>query len=326
MWPTCTTRPAARAAAATARASATETVRGFSTKQWRTVERQVSATARWLSAGVTTSTASTCGSAAWTSATARARSTPCPTAHSRRAGSTSVTQTVAPSWVRTRRCFSPQRPSPTRRTFIRALLVDQRAAQVLRHLVAEPPVLHPAHDQQVGGGHEDPVQHAVLGPAESPRAVAHGHFQHAVAAHPEQRGDEPVEAAVEHEAAQALAAERAEGAPAVLDRLVAEPVAGPVGDPRRGAAYEAVAVAAMGAPPRHRVPAVEMREQRRDVVRVVLEIRIHGDDQTAAGGLEPRVGGRRLARVGLQPDEANPRVGVAEASDDLGTPVAAAVV
>src|SRR2546426_58019 len=106
-------------------------------KQWRPAPRHASATARWLSAGVTTSTASTCGSACAKSATARARSTPCPIAHSRRSAETSATHTVAPSWLSTRRCFSPQRPRPTSRTFIARLLAAGLATEAFGHLVAQ---------------------------------------------------------------------------------------------------------------------------------------------------------------------------------------------
>src|SRR4029453_18065309 len=145
------------------------------------------------------STASTWASASVKSATARAVSTPCPIAHCRRAGEMSATQTVAPSWVSTRRCFSPQRPRPTSRTFMAGLLAARLAAPILGNLVAEEPVLHPPHYEQVGGGHEHAVHDAVLRLPEPSRPVLHGHLQHAVTAPAGQRGGEVGEARSQHE-------------------------------------------------------------------------------------------------------------------------------
>jgi hypothetical protein len=63
-----------------------------------------------------------------------------------------------------------------------------------------------------------------------------------------------------------------------------------------------------------------------NIVRVVLEIGVHGHHQPAAHGLEAGVGGRRLPRIGLEPHQPHPRVGLAEAADDLGAPVPATIV
>src|SRR4249920_1198211 len=108
-----------------------------------------------------------------------------------------------------------------------------------------------------------------------------------------------MEAAVENELTQAFAPEGAEGTAAVLDALVAQPVAHAVGDARRDAPHPRIAVAALHAPAGRRVPALELPDEGGDVVRIVLQIRVHRDDPGAAGRLESGVGGGGLAGVGL---------------------------
>ena len=151
-------------------------------------------------------------------------------------------------------------------------------------------------------------------------------LEHPEASHLEERGDEAVKPLVEHEVRQALAPEGAEGAPAVLDGLVAQGIAQPVGDARGDAAHHRVTLPAVHPPARHGVPPVQVSEHRRDVVGIVLEIRVHHDHVAAAGRLEAGVGGRRLARIGLEPDEPHARVLLAELADDLRAPILAAVV
>src|SRR5207244_13527394 len=123
------------------------------------------------------------------------------------------------------RRVATQRPRPTRRTFSAVSRADELAAQILGDFVPKPARLHPADDQEVGEGDKRAVPHPVLRAAEAPRAVVDRHLDHAVAPHLEERWDEPMEPSVEHEIAQALATERAERASAVLDGLVAQPVA-----------------------------------------------------------------------------------------------------
>src|SRR5207253_729625 len=69
----------------------------------------------------------------------------------------------------------------------RALLLDEIAAEVLGDFVVEHAGFHPAHDEEIGGGDEDAVQHAVLGLSEAARSVAHRYLEHAIAAHLQQR-------------------------------------------------------------------------------------------------------------------------------------------
>ena len=106
----------------------------------------------------------------------RARgATPACTAKARRSAETSATQSSTPSSPSTRRCFSPQRPRPTSSTFTAAAPV---AAHVLRDLVAQEPVLHPAHHQEVHEGAHRAVADAVLGLAEAARPMIHRHLEH----------------------------------------------------------------------------------------------------------------------------------------------------
>src|SRR5438445_3203300 len=220
------------------------------------------------------STASTSWSATRKSAMARLGSTPWRTAHARRAGDTSAAQRVTPSSPSTRRCFSPQRPRPTSRMFTAGGSVagDEVAAHVLDDLIPEEPGVHPADGQEVREGDGRAIQDTVLRPAEAPRPVAHRHLDHAVAPHLQERRDEAVKAAIEHEPPQAFPPEGAEGAPAVVDRFVGHPVAELIRDPRRDAPHEAVALRALDAPAGRRIPVVEVREQRGNVARVVLEV------------------------------------------------------
>src|SRR5262249_14970076 len=147
-----------------------------------------------------------------------------------------------------------------------------------------------------------------------------------ITSHPEEGRDEAVKALVEDQVAQALAAKRPERAAAVLDGLVAEPVAHAIGDARGGSAHPRIAVAAVDAPAGHRVPLIEMAQHPGDVVGIVLEVGVHHHYPSPPYRLEPRVSGRRLACVGLQPDEASPRILLVKAAHDLGAPVPAAVV
>src|SRR5262249_26814850 len=119
---------------------------------------------------------------------------------------------------------------------------------------------------------------------------------------------------------------RPEGAAAVLDALVAEPVAYAIGQARGDAPDNRVTVAALDAPARHHVPLLQLAEEARNVVRVVLQIGVHHDHPAPEGRLEPGVGGGRLPLVLLESDETDARVAIAKGPDDLGAPVAAPVV
>src|SRR3989304_5696490 len=270
------------------------------------------------------STASTRPSAVVKSATTREGSTPVLAAQARRSGDTSAAHTGAPSSESTRRGFSPPRPQAHQAAPPPASPPPPLAAQILDHLVAEVALRHPAHDEEILECAEGPVGDPVLGFPEAPRPVVDGPLEHAEALHPEERGNEAVEPAVEREPPEAFAAEGPEGAATVLDRIAADRVPDPVGDAGGDLADPRILPARP--PARHRVPPVQVTEQRRDVVGVVLEVRIHGDDPAPAGRLEPGVGGRRLSRVDLEPDEPHAGIALAESTNRLRAPVPAPIV
>src|SRR5215468_7128493 len=106
------------------------------------------------------------------------------------------------------------------------------AAEILGDLVAELAILHPADGEEIHEGPQGAIANPVLRHAEPARPVIDRHLDHAEAPDPEQRGNEAVESAIEHEVSQALATERSEGAAAVLDRLLTQRIAHLVGDAR----------------------------------------------------------------------------------------------
>ena len=105
------------------------------------------------------------------------------------------------------------------------------AAEILGDLVAELTILHPADGEQIHERPQSAIANPVFRDAEPTRPVIDRHLDHAKTLHPEQRGNEPMESAIEHEVSEALTAERPEGAAAVVDRLLTERIAYPIGDP-----------------------------------------------------------------------------------------------
>src|SRR5499427_1723711 len=200
------------------------------------------------------------------------------------------------------------RPSAPARSAALSRTAAPLPAHVLGDLVAEEPVLHPAHGEEILEGAPCPIADAVLGLAKAALPVIHRHFEDSIAAHLEKGRHEAVKALVEDQVAKALAAKRPERAAAVLDGFGAEPVAHAIGDARGGSAHPRIAVAAVDAPAGHRVPLVEMAQHPGDVVRIVLEVGVHHHYPSSPHRLEPRVRGRRLASIGLQPEEPSPRI------------------
>ena len=137
-----------------------------------------------------------------------------------------------------------------------------------------------------------------------------------------------MEAAVEHEPAQALAAERAERAAAVLDGLVAEPVAHAVGDAGR----DRGARASRPSPRCTRQPVTASQRSRcassaGNVVRVVLQIRVHRDDpRRPAAALKPASVAAVSPALALSRTSRTRGSASRKPRIDLGAPVAAAVV
>src|SRR6185436_16467917 len=92
------------------------------------------------------------------------------------------------------------------------------------HLVSEPAFLHPSDRQEIGGGPEHPVPHAVLAHAPAPRPVAHGNLRHAETFDAEERRQEAVHARVELEAGERLPPKRLERAAGVDDVVAGDRV------------------------------------------------------------------------------------------------------
>ena len=67
-------------------------------------------------------------------------------------------------------------------------------------------------------------------------------------------------------------------------------------------------------------------EELRDVVGVVLEIGVHGDDDRAAGALEPGVEGRRLPGVPAESEDADPGILGRQLAEHVARAVGGAVV
>jgi len=107
---------------------------------------------------------------------------------------------------------------------------------------------------------------------------------------------------------------------------VAEPVARGVGDARRHAPNDRVALTARDAPTGCGIPPLETLNEGRNVMRIVLQIGIHGDHALPARRLEAGVGGGGLPGVGLQTHQSDTAVGLAQGTDDLRAVIATAVV
>src|SRR5207248_1127196 len=79
-------------------------------------------------------------------------------------------------------------------------------------------------------------------------------------------------------------------------------------------------------PADHVLAVVQGRKEAGNLARVVLEVRVEGHDEFAAGGLEPGGQRRRLAEIAPEADAANPRVAAREPLDGLPRAVGAAVI
>src|SRR6266568_7198662 len=111
---------------------------------------------------------------------------------------------------------------------------------------------------------------------------------------------------------------------------VAEPHAGdacdqPVRDPGRKDASRIVSPVAT--PSAHNVVSlVDLLEEVRDVMWVVLQVAVQEDQHVAAAEVDPRLHGRRLPEVAAKADDPGPRVPRRKLPELVGAPVAAAVV
>src|SRR5262249_5047967 len=128
------------------------------------------------------------------------------------------------------------------------LLARGFAPQVFGDRVAKQTRLHPPDDEHIDERHERTVHDAVLGASEAARTMRHRHLHDAIAAQPQQGGDESMEPTVERQPAQAFPAKGAKGTAAVLNALVAHPVSNAVAHARRHAPEECIAVSAVHSP------------------------------------------------------------------------------
>ena len=120
-----------------------------------------------------------------------------------------------------------------------------------------------------------------------------------------QRREEAVLLRVDRHALDQLTSERLQRAPGVVDPGPRHPADQPVGEDRRHAAQDQ-AVLAIASPAHDQVePALQLRDQPRNVGGVVLEVRVHRDHHPAATRLEPGCHGGRLAEVAPQEHEAH---------------------
>src|SRR3989442_516145 len=115
-----------------------------------------------------------------------------------------------------------------------------RRSNIILHLVAQLAPLHPAHGQQVHERRQEPVADAVLRFTMAAGPVPDRNLLHPEPFHLQESRQEAVHPVVEHQTLEGRPAERLERAAGVGDRLVAQPVANVVGDPRRNAPHEIV--------------------------------------------------------------------------------------
>lgn len=139
-----------------------------------------------------------------------------------------------------------------------------------------------------------------------PWPVVDGHFRDPRPLQLEQRRQEAVHPREHGKAPEELGAVDAQRAAGIGDGIAGHPVAYAARDARGGLAQPGVLP--VGAHAADDVVAFQMIEKPGDIRRVVLQIRVEGDDEAAAGRAEARGEGRRLPRVAPQADDPNRRV------------------
>ena len=165
-----------------------------------------------------------------------------------------------------------------------------------------PVAAHERHGQQVEEAAEvalEPVARAAV----RPRAVVDGQLGDAEAAVVREDRDEAVQLAVERHALHDLGAVGLEPAVHVVQPQAGDAAGDRVEDARDDAPSPE-RVAALRFPARDEVEAlVQLREQARDLARVVLEVAVDRDDDLALGVREPGGERGRLAEVAAQADD-----------------------
>src|SRR6266511_1614320 len=168
------------------------------------------------------------------------------------------------------------------------------------------PVAVAAHErdrQQI----EEPAQvplEPVAGATVLPRPVIHRELRDAVPLLVGEDGDEPVQLSVEHEAAHDLCPVRLEAAVHVVPPQTGHPAGDPVEELRRDAARERVSAPRL--PAGDEIEALlQLREQARDLGRIVLQVAVDRDDELARRLREARRERGGLAEVAAQPHHAH---------------------
>lgn len=137
-----------------------------------------------------------------------------------------------------------------------------------------------------------------------------------------------MQAAIEFEPGEALAAEGAVGATGIGDLLIGEFVADPISDSAGSDADKTVALGAgIDARAADAIETlVEGVEEFGDVAGIVLEIGIHGHDELPAGGAKAGIAGGRFTAVGFESDSPHARIALDERGDLLPALIGAAIV
>jgi len=161
--------------------------------------------------------------------------------------------------------------------------------------------------------------------AESAGPVVHDHLGDAVAPLTGQRRQVPVHARPELQRLHDLGAKHLQRTAVVVDADAADPREQPVGDDRRHMAGQERILAVL-APAAHDIELARQRQHARNVVRIVLEIAVGGDDQAAARLPESGGEGGGLAKVAHEPNHTDPRIPRLNRRQPLERPVLAAIV
>ncbi len=145
----------------------------------------------------------------------------------------------------------------------------------------------------------------ILGAAGGSRSMIDHQLGHAGALPGREDRDEPVHLAVEAHAFEHPAAVGLERAPEVVQGYSRDARDQSVGEPRRDLAGDEGVVAILPPARDHVVALFELREQPRDVGRIILPVAVDGNDDLAARQIERRRQRRSLAAVSPQKHHAN---------------------
>src|SRR5579863_1076643 len=184
--------------------------------------------------------------------------------------------------------------------------------------------LHPADRPQVLQPLHQPPPRSVLGLAAQTRMVADRDLRHAPTAHLEQSGQETVQAVVKLQTLETLMAIGFQRTSRVDDVVAGRPIAEAIGDARTqalpGAVLTTHADAADG------VPLAEHRDQAGNLAGIVLQVAVNCHNGAAAGQPESRRHRRCLAEVVPEVRDADARIPLLSALEQLERPVGAAVI